>query len=151
MGNNINLLEEEISDEDIDKIATAMPEWERLVRYLFDKDSDAKIVDIKRDHNEHHHEQKIALLTLWRQSKGLDATYDALIKALESMGDQKTANRVYDIKTGQLRQQKKHSLPSNTVSSNQSCYKVVLWSLPIAVLVCAILVIPYIGTTNEGT
>ena len=86
-------LEEVISDEDVATIARDhLTDWESLRPYL--GLSRPQQVEIRESYPGNYGKQKRECLEVWKETKGNEATYGALITAAEKAKDQQLADRV---------------------------------------------------------
>ena len=86
-------IDEEISEEDIEKIARKyLTEWERLRPHL--KLSHVQAREIRKSHPGDFGEQKREFLWTWKEGEGSDATYGAFIQAAKEAGMKKLADSV---------------------------------------------------------
>ena len=82
-----------IGDEDVATIARDhLTNWESLRPYL--GLSRQQQVEIRKSYHGDYGEQKRECLEVWKETKGNDATFGALITAAEKAKDQQLADRV---------------------------------------------------------
>ena len=82
-----------VSDEDVATIARKhLTDWESLRPYL--GLSRQQQVDIRKSYHGDHGQQKRECLEVWKETKGNEATYGALITAAEKAEDKQLADAV---------------------------------------------------------
>ena len=92
----------ECSEEDIYTIAGYDLDWKVVGRRLI---GEQKVTDIDREGSSEN-DKKDKMLLEWRKTKTRDATYQALVNVLRTIGNNATADRVEELK--------KHSRPQGT-------------------------------------
>ena len=84
----------ECSEEDIFTIAGYDLDWKLVGRRLI---SDQKVRDIEREGSSERDKREMMLLE-WKKTKSHDATYQALVEVLRTIGNNATADRVKELK-----------------------------------------------------
>ena len=93
-------LEDEVSDKDLATIARDhLSNWESLRPYL--ELSHAQKEEIRRSCPGDYGKQKQECLEVWKQTKGNEATYRALITAAEDAKEQILADSIRNMLTSQ--------------------------------------------------
>ena len=97
-----DLLNKECSVEDIYTITAASSgydfDWERVGRRLI---GDQNVKDIKRESSNEAKRRENMLLE-WKKTKARQATYQALVNALQATGYKTTAERVKELVTNTI-------------------------------------------------
>ena len=85
-------LDEEVSDRDLKTIARELNDWKSLRPFLGLSRSNEK--EISKSCRRDYEEQKYECLKVWKDTKGKEATYDALITAAQDAKFQSLADSV---------------------------------------------------------
>lgn len=88
------LLDQQITNENIANIAKLLVSWEKLAPYL--DITEAEEEEIRQD-CQFYMEKKIGVLRKWRDKKANSATYQHLIQAAEKSGNARLAQQMKEV------------------------------------------------------